>query len=719
MYPPRSSPFRPPLLSSGALCLFIFVGPLSGCRERPDFSNSRTENQGAGKSAPMSGATDAAVASAPNRLNPKVDGGEGSDGSTRTDDNCDPDEYLDGNGAESRCRPVTQCPPGKSISIEATKTSDRICSVCGIGRFMRDGACAVYTECADDEFESGAPTETEDRECQALTRCVEGQYVSKQATEKTDRACRSCKDGEFSAAVNADACAPFSQCVEGEIEKDAPTKSRDRVCGECEGDTFVFEGSCKPYTVCESDEYEATPPAKSTDRSCANLTVCAQDEYEVVAATENSDRVCARITTCVAGQYVDVEASKTRDRDCASCLSGTFSSVSNADACVAWTECVLGELESVKPSAERDRVCSGCPDGSYEFEGHCVNLTVCGEEQYESSPPTADSDRSCGTLTVCRSGEYESVPSTSVSDRECQPWRSCVAGQYVATEPTETNDRMCSPCPPSTFSGSHNAVACAPWSECEEGWHEFVQPTSSNDRTCTACEPGTRQCAQGKQQLCSTVGDWVDNQTCTFVCSSGACSGECVPGERRCGDVATPQSCNSSGMWINESGCGASSECIGAGVCKNVDGIDCTSSAQCVSDECTIFYRDEDGDGFGGDPRSICGTTAPADHVSEPGDCCDIDDKAKPTNNTNYPDANACGNFDYDCDGEATLSATAVHTGCTGHQGPCSGTEGSPGWSGGIPACGESGIHVECATQGAGTTSGCGPLNSTWKQTCR
>ena len=662
---------------SSILRLLVLAGACMSCSgERPTFGERRTANEN------VSGTTNEDAATSTIGETMGVDADAGPDGSSppAAENGCRQDEYWDGAGANARCRPLTQCPPGKSVSIEATKTSDRVCSVCGIGRFLNDGQCTDYTACAEDEFESSPPTENKDRECEALTRCVEGQYVSKQATERSDRSCRSCSDGEFSDTINAETCLPFSECADDEVEKAPPTKSRDRTCGTCEGSTFVFEGTCKPYTECGSDEYETTPPGKTTDRICTSLTVCAEDEYEAVSPTENTDRRCALITTCVAGQYVGADPDETRDRECLPCPPETFSPVDNAETCTPWTKCAPGELESVAPTLERDRVCSGCPEGKYEADGDCVELTVCGESEYESRAARSDSDRRCSKLTECESDEYESVPHTSVRDRECRPLTSCVPGEYVETEPTKTEDRTCSPCPASSYSTQDNAVACSAWSACPEGWHELVLPSATADSTCT----------------------------------------ECVPGAKRCGNAATPQTCSESGAWTNDLGCGASSECTGDGVCKRIDGVECTSNAQCVSGACTTFYADADEDGFGSDgaPKAVCGTTPPADHVLQAGDCCDTDPRARPTNTSSYANANECGSFDYNCDGEAKPAATQVGS-CHSHAGACNGSEGPSGWSGGIPACGESGSHIECETQGTAPSQWCGSETSRRVQSCR
>ena len=57
--------------------------------------------------------------------------------------------------------------------------------------------------------------------------------------------------------------------------------------------------------------------------------------------------------------------------------------------------------------------------------------------------------------------------------------------------------------------------------------------------------------------------------------------------------------------------------------CKLPNGAACTHPNQCVGGACTTFFRDNDGDGFGGAPVQVCGTTPPAGHIATGGDCCD------------------------------------------------------------------------------------------------
>jgi hypothetical protein len=65
-----------------------------------------------------------------------------------------------------------------------------------------------------------------------------------------------------------------------------------------------------------------------------------------------------------------------------------------------------------------------------------------------------------------------------------------------------------------------------------------------------SCVPGSRQCgASGLPQTCNSSGAWVDGQPCPFVCSgAGVCSGQCVPGTMRCVGGQN-QTCSTNGLW--------------------------------------------------------------------------------------------------------------------------------------------------------------------------
>jgi hypothetical protein len=47
-------------------------------------------------------------------------------------------------------------------------------------------------------------------------------------------------------------------------------------------------------------------------------------------------------------------------------------------------------------------------------------VTVCTADQYESTAPTATSDRECKAVTVCTANQYETTAPTATSDRVCK-----------------------------------------------------------------------------------------------------------------------------------------------------------------------------------------------------------------------------------------------------------------------------------------------------------
>merc|ERR1719163_127119 len=97
----------------------------------------------------------------------------------------------------------------------------------------------------------------------------------------------------------------------------------------------------------------------------------------------------------------------------------------------------------------------------------CTALNVCGAGEYESTAPTATSDRECKAVTVCTAGEYESTAPTATSDRVCKSHGQCTAYQYESTAPTATSDREC------------KAVTV-----CTANQYESAAPTATSDREC-------------------------------------------------------------------------------------------------------------------------------------------------------------------------------------------------------------------------------------------
>jgi hypothetical protein len=102
------------------------------------------------------------------------------------------------------------------------------------------------------------------------------------------------------------------------------------------------------------------------------------------------------------------------------------------------------------------------------------------------------------------------------------------------------------------------------------------------------CEPGERSCEGRVPTLCSANGVWESaGSACPFVCTSGSCSGGCVPTATQCADETTRQTCDSSGEW------GADHSCSAACVGDDCDGVCVPGARRC--DELTRQQCSSDG----------------------------------------------------------------------------------------------------------------------------
>jgi hypothetical protein len=147
-------------------------------------------------------------------------------------------------------------------------------------------------------------------------------------------------------------------------------------------------------------------------------------------------------------------------------------------------------------------------------------------------------------------------------------------------------------------------------------------------------------CASG-EQLCQADGTW---GSCSIApLASDSCA---LNNDDNCNEI------------LNE-GClcisGATRVC---GECQDgietcADGKAGTWSACSSVTKRVTYYADQDADGYGSSSLSIsvCGS-APAGYVAVAGDYCDSDLNVHPGQTSFFQVANACGNFDYDCNGQ-------------------------------------------------------------------
>ena len=160
--------------------------------------------------------------------------------------------------------------------------------------------CQTLTACRLEEFQTRAPSLTQDRLCQAATACVAGQEEVNALTATSDRSCRVCPAGKTDADSN-----PSTPCV------------------ACGAGHYVPEGSTG---ICDNHQCFAG----LTDADSNTVTVC----VECDGSTEYTDApgqagACTTMTVCTAGQSILLDGSTTNDRSCRGCID--FATYSIAD----------------------------------------------------------------------------------------------------------------------------------------------------------------------------------------------------------------------------------------------------------------------------------------------------------------------------------------------------------------------------------------------------
>lgn len=205
-----------------------------------------------------------------------------------------------------------------------------------------------------------------------------------------------------------------------------------------------------------------------------------------------------------------------------------------------------------------------------------------------------------------------------------------------------------------TYAGSETTCSAATCST------ELAVKTASVCNGAGACTASSVvSCASGK--YCtggSCVTQTGNGGTCSSSnqCTSGNCSNNlcCASTETGCGTSCVALSSSNANCGSCGRACAAGSSCSG-GSCYLTDGQSCTSGPQCLGGVCSTFYLDSDGDGYGvGVGVSQCGTTPPTGYAKNAGDCCDSDANAHPGQTAYFTTADACGSFDYNCDGQET-----------------------------------------------------------------
>lgn len=145
-------------------------------------------------------------------------------------------------------------------------------------------------------------------------------------------------------------------------------------------------------------------------------------------------------------------------------------------------------------------------------------------------------------------------------------------------------------------------------------------------------------------------------------------------------------------------------EVCGDGIDNNCDSVTNEQNAQ----NCTVFFADADGDGFGTSANQACFCEATYPYVSGSSDDCDDASAQVFPGQPNYFDTPTNGSYDYNCDGASSQRWITGSQGCAVSGIGCNGNDG---WLGGvIPACGQAnGYQDDCSLDLVQLGLGCFP----------
>eukprot|EP01147_Barroeca_monosierra_P000823 gene823-4103_t len=363
--------------------------------------------------------------------------------------------------------------------------------------------------------------------CLPVQRCSAGEFESAAPSRSNDRSCSLC-DGTVlhQPRENQRFCLPVFECPIGYLEDDPPSPSTDRSCKiiTCPGLSPPTNGFITPTcdglqdfgTACnatcnESDGFELRGTASrictehgefsGTPATCE----CPDTKFfdpvgpECVdncpSETFSVNRVCEECSPgCVAGyQYEAVNCTQETDRMCRTCRTcsiGKFASggcVGNENTiCTVFSECSEGYFELAPGNATADRLCSEC--------------ALCPKHQFAETGCCESYNTVCRNLSVCLSNEFEAMQpewtqGQYVTNRVCQRYRQCASGEFEEFPGNETQDRICSPCTRcqhgnfaiQSCSNTSDTI-CEPYTSCTPG-ESFMDevPTAYSDRSCRPC----------------------------------------------------------------------------------------------------------------------------------------------------------------------------------------------------------------------------------------
>ncbi|MBM4396318.1 MAG: putative metal-binding motif-containing protein [Deltaproteobacteria bacterium] len=469
----------------------------------------------------------------------------------------------------------------------------------------------------------------------------------------------------------------------------------ERTCADdCDAGIPVDETCNGKDDNCDGKTDEKVPEKSCTRKngfgSCKGQTACVGGE-ERCDAPEPAAEVCGGLDDDCDGDVNDEDAvgctpfHEDQDGDGHGAADGPTRCLCVAEA--PWTATVGGDCNdgdaALNPGATeacngRDDDCDGATDPD-------------GSQGCKACWPDADGDGYGGAATtacVCATGELPAGCAAKGGDcRDDDP-----AVHPGAAEVCNGRDDDCD-----QASDPEGAGGCVPWYQDGDGDGYGMSGVAKCLCDATGlfratrggdCDDGdnevhpqaTEKC-NGKDDDCVGGKDGENAAGCAVRFADGDSDGWGLATDSRC--LCAPTGAYTAGK---SGDCDDADNGVNPGAKESCNGKDddCTGGADPEGTAgCTELWLDNDGDGFG-DPTShkcLCGPTG-AWKVANDKDCCDKDAAAKPGQTQFASATNACGSWDYNCDGNAQKEKTGMGS-CDFLT--CSKNEG---WADAVPECG-------------------------------
>lgn len=162
----------------------------------------------------------------------------------------------------------------------------------------------------------------------------------------------------------------------------------------------------------------------------------------------------------------------------------------------------------------------------------------------------------------------------------CEPKLGCQPGARECID--SSSFRICN-----NFALWDPAQDCLSYQSCVNGYCTPEPQCSQPEQT--RCSPNDAN----QIQICNYQRQWVNFRACDYGCYNGYCRA-CRPGNTRCSDSHTYQTCDSSGQWGSDTRCGNDYVCDG-GSCVVSPLLRCNSvgAFRCSPDNSKILQRCE------------------------------------------------------------------------------------------------------------------------------